>query len=114
MSSFGMAKYRSAIKTIEIPTWINDPYHLFREVALRVYKLAERQYPDAVDCDVFSWGRKTQKLLTEERDVAERNLDDLMPKCLPATMLYDDLKQWAAATLELYRRYHDYLNQRKR
>lgn len=109
-----MAKYRSAIKNIEIPTWIDDHYQLFREVAQQVYELAERQYPNAVDGNVFYWGRKTQKLLLEEFDAAERNLDELMPKPLPIRMLYDDLEKWAAATLELYHRYHDFLNQRKR
>jgi len=114
MSSLGLAKYRSAMKTIEITTWINDPYELVREVARCVYELAERQYPNAVDGNVFYWGRKTQKLLLEEFDAAERNLDELIPKHLPIQMLYDDLEKWAAAMLELYRRYHDFLNQRRK
>jgi len=114
MSSFGLAKYQAEKPRVEIPLGIDDPSMLINEVAKRVFEYGVEHYGLSAEDLVYHWGRKTQKLLTEERDQLETELDELLRTEAPIDRIRKNLLAWANNVLELYQRHCQYRLQQSR
>jgi len=108
MNSLGMAKYQAGKPRVEIPLGIDNPSMLINEVARLAFEYGVRHYDLSAEDLVYNWGRETQKLLTEERDQLEADLDELLRTKAPIDRIRNNLQLWANNVLELYRRYQQY------
>ena len=111
MSSFGLAKYQAEKPRVEIPLGIDNPSMLINEVAKRVFEYGVDHYGLSAEDLVYNWGRKTQKLLTEERDQLETELDELLRTEASIDRIRKNLFAWSNNVLELYQRHCQYRQQ---